>query len=122
MTDTGEPFDAWNYRPQAGHVSGTDLTGYRVMAADGRAGAVLAAYDDADSAALVMRTRRVLGRELALPAGVVQGFDHDSRTVYVDRSKRELLGAPQFDRNAGLDESGRDRLAGYYAAFYPATR
>ncbi|GIF70586.1 PRC-barrel domain containing protein [Asanoa siamensis] len=88
-----------------------DLTGYAVHAVDGEIGKV----EQAGAADLVVDTGPwIFGRQVLLPAGVVDRVDHQSRTVHVDRTKEQIKEAPEHADAADY----RDRLAHYYRDTY----
>jgi hypothetical protein len=80
--------------------AGADLVGYKVEATDGRIGSVDEASFEVDSAHLVVDTGPwIFDRKVLLPAGTVQRVDHDARTVYVDRTKDQIKGSPEYDES-----------------------
>jgi hypothetical protein len=106
--------DVWTFRDSA--WTGTALIGMSVEATDGEVGKVDEATDDAGGSALVLDTGTwILGRKVFLPAGVIDRVDFDTETVYVDRSKDELKGAPEYDDSKRSDAAYRTEVASYYA-------
>jgi len=106
---TGD-FDAWSFRDEAG-VTGADLVGYGVEATDGGIGKVDEASREVNSGYLVVDTGAwILGKKVVLPAGVVHHVDHDDRKVYLDRSRKQIKDAPEFDADDRTDPGLRDRL------------
>lgn len=117
--NTYNTYNAWNYRPSAGHRVGTDLTGFKVAATDGDIGKVDQASYDTDAASLVVDTGPwILGRKTMLPAGVIERIDVEDEKVYVDRTKDQIKSAPEYDPDVDVDGGYRDRLAGYYGDTY----
>ncbi|MEV4618126.1 PRC-barrel domain containing protein [Asanoa sp. NPDC049573] len=107
----GEPAPAVAAADEGGPGFSLDLTGYAVMAVDGEIGKV----EKASETDLVVDTGPwIFGRTVLLPAGVVDRVDHQSRTVWVDRTRSQIKDAPEF--TPGPDY--RDRLAGYYRDTY----
>ncbi|MFJ2786124.1 PRC-barrel domain-containing protein [Streptomyces sp. NPDC093249] len=106
----------WNYQPTAGHLAGTDLSGYKVEALDGGIGKVDKHSEEVDDAYLVVDTGPwIFGREVLLPASTVVRIDLDDRKVFVDRTKAQIKDAPEFHREKHLGEPGyRDELTAYY--------
>ncbi|MER8232957.1 PRC-barrel domain-containing protein [Streptomyces sp. NPDC101490] len=106
----------WNYQPTAGHLAGTDLSGYKVEALDGGIGKVDKHSDEVDDAYLVVDTGPwIFGREVLLPASTVVRIDPDDRRIFVDRTKAQIKDAPEFHREKHLGEPGyRDELTAYY--------
>jgi|SRR6188768_1252696 hypothetical protein len=105
------PTVIWSYRPDVA-VSGRDIAGYDVHAADGSIGKI----DESDStvgrAHLVVDTGSwIFGKKRLIPAGVVQCVDHAERTVYLSVTKARITAAPDFD------ESRRDALDAYNSCY-----
>jgi hypothetical protein len=50
-----------------------------------------------------------------LPAGVIERIDLEEQRVYVNRTKDEIKGAPQYDETSFADDDYRARLSSYYA-------
>lgn len=116
--DRSGSFNPWHYRDDAG-VTGADLVGYRVAAADGQIGKVDRASYEVDASYLVVDTGPwIFGKKVCLPAGVVNHVDHDERTVHVDQSKNQIKSAPEFEEGGYDDPANRDRLGGYYGDTY----
>ncbi len=68
-------------RNAEGYATGTDLTGYRVEAADGRIGKVDKHSEDVGDAYLLVDTGPwIFGRVVLVPAGTVTRIDHDDRS------------------------------------------
>ena len=65
----------------------------------------------------------IFGSKVLLPAGVVERVDTVGHKVYVDRTKDQIKGAPEYDQTVD-DAQYRERLGGYYAETYngPDTR
>ncbi|MFD3547233.1 PRC-barrel domain-containing protein [Streptomyces sp. NPDC058655] len=111
MTENG-----WNYQPTTGHMVGADLIGYKVEATDGAIGKVDKHSDEAGDAYLVVDTGVwIFGKEVLLPANTVVRVDATEQKVYVDRTKEQIKDAPEFHREAHLNDPGyRDQLDTYY--------
>ena len=90
-------FKPWEYRPEAGFVKGTDLTGYTVVAADGPIGHVEAEYDGRPAYLDVDAGSWAFGRDVTLPVGLIERIDATERKVYVDRTKDQIEHAPTDD-------------------------
>lgn len=98
---------------------GTDLTGYKVEAADGGIGSIDEATYDVGSACLVVDTGPwIFGRKVLLPAGTVHRIDHHERVAYVDRTKDQIKGSPEYDEETFGTPVYRDRVGAYYADSY----
>jgi PRC-barrel domain protein len=94
-----------------------DVTGFSVEATDGHIGKINEATRETGGSYLIVDTGPwIFGKKVMLPAGVVEGIDTESKTVYVNRSKEEIKNAPQFDEKAGRqDKNYRERLGSYYS-------
>ena len=113
-----EAFNPWSYRDDAG-VSGTDLIGYKVEAADGGMGRIDGTSNEVNSSYLVVDTGPwIFGKKVMLPAGTVNHVDHDDHKVYVDRTKDQIKAAPEFDEVSHTDPAYRDKLGDYYRGTY----
>ncbi|MET9949967.1 PRC-barrel domain-containing protein [Streptomyces sp. NPDC006339] len=106
----------WSYKPTAGHLAGTELTGYKVEAVDGSIGKVDKHSDEAGDAYLVVDTGVwIFGKEVLIPAGAVVRIDPDERKVFVDRTKEQIKNAPEFVRDTHLhDPDYRHQLGNHY--------
>ncbi|MFF8974536.1 PRC-barrel domain containing protein [Streptomyces sp. NPDC014995] len=104
--------------PTAGHTPDDDLTGYRVIAPDGRAGRVSKYSRDLGRGFLVVRTgNRFFGRDVVLASDVVVGVRHADRTVRLSRTRSEIRSAPAFDVDTYLgDPAHRDQLGGRHGS------
>lgn len=113
----GSTFDPWSYRDDVPATH--DVAGYKVEAADGGIGKVDSASHDLNAACLVVDTGPwIFGKNVLLPAGVVNHIDHDERKVYVDRTKDQIKSAPEFDPDYHPDPAYRDKIGGYYQGTY----
>src|SRR5918992_616443 len=76
------------------------LAGYDVEATDGGIGSIDAASYTVGEAYIVVDTGPwIFGRKVLLPAGTVQRVDHAERKVYVDRTKEQIKGSPEYDKD-----------------------
>jgi len=96
-------------------TDGQELAGYSVEATDGSIGTVLTStHGPAESYLVVDTGSWLLSKKVVLPAGVVERIDKDEQRVFVDRTKDQIKGAPEFDE-ARFQETGyREQLSGYY--------
>jgi hypothetical protein len=108
-------FQPWEYRPDAGFAEGADLTGYTVVAVDGDVGHVEASYDSRP-AYLEVDIGSFFGREVMLPAGLVERIDSTEKKVYVDRTRDQIKDAPRFDQAHHVDYW--EHLGSYYSGTY----
>jgi hypothetical protein len=111
-------FDPWRYRDDVA-LSGADLSGYKVEAVDGSIGKVDQATHEVNAACMVVDTGPwIFGKKVLLPAGTVSHVDHDSRIVYVDRTKEQIKTAPEVDSDRFSEQTYRDKIGGYYGDTY----
>jgi hypothetical protein len=108
-------FQPWEYRPDAGFAEGTDLSGYTVVAVDGDIGHVEASYDSRPAYLEVDVGSFFGGREVMVPAGLVERIDSTEKKVYVDRTRDQIKDAPRYDQ-APADYW--ERLGSYYSGTY----
>ncbi|MFD3539000.1 PRC-barrel domain-containing protein [Streptomyces sp. NPDC058662] len=107
---------AWNYPVTSGHLTGADLTGYKVEALDGSIGKVDKHSDEAGDAYLVVDTGVwIFGKEVLLPAGAVTRVDLEEEKIHVSLTKDQIKDAPEFHREQHLGDTGyREELGLYY--------
>ena len=114
------PFQPWEYRTETGLTGedNLDLTGYSIAAVDGDIGHVDEATHEVGSSYLVVDTGPwIFGRKVLLPAGVVERIDTVEKKVYVDRTKDQIKGAPEYDLTVD-DAQYREHVAGHYSETY----
>jgi hypothetical protein len=111
--------DPWTYGdPETigADVSRLDLTGFSVEATDGGIGKIdEATYATSASYIVVDTGPWIFGKKVLLPAGIVQRVDLDAQTVFVNRMKDDIKGAPEFDEANYRDETYRTRVGEYYS-------
>lgn len=94
-----------------------DLTGFTVEAPDGKIGVVdQATWDEAFGYVVVNTGPSIFGKQVLLPGGVVRRLDLDNETVFVGRTRDEILDAPAFDESRADDAGYLEELGAYYAA------
>jgi hypothetical protein len=99
----------------AGRTETGELVEFKVEATDGSVGRVMdAKYQNGQSYLVVDTGGTLLSKQVVLPAGVVDRVDRDSSTIYIDRSKDEIEGAPEFDEERYRDAAYREELSRYY--------
>jgi hypothetical protein len=104
--------DIWSYPDTVGRL---DLAGFKVEAADGEIGKV--DETNLDTGYFVVDTGTwIFGKKVLLPAGVIERVDREDERVYLDRTKRDIEGAPEYDEERLGDDEYRDSIGGYYAA------
>jgi hypothetical protein len=105
----------WTYREGIMPSRQTDVVGFHVEARDGSIGKIDEATNETGRAHLVVDTGPwIFGRKVVIPAGAVSGLDIDDRKVFVDLTKDEIKGSPEFDPVRGYDLEYGDRLGTYY--------
>src|SRR5215217_2761492 len=109
---TTEP---WTYRDVdtlgVDMTRGVDLVGFEIEATDGSIGKIDEATYDVGSSFVVVDTGPwIFGSKVMLPAGTIIRVDRDARKVFVDRSKKEIKSAPQFDKDTYTERDYRDRV------------
>ncbi|WP_330294298.1 PRC-barrel domain-containing protein [Streptomyces sp. NBC_00503] len=111
----------WTYKSTAGHLAGTDLTGYKVEATDGDIGKVdKHSYEVGDAYLVVDTGVWIFGKEVLLPASTVIQIDVDREKVYVDRTREQIENAPEFHSEKHLgDVDYRAELGTYYSVGGP---
>src|SRR4051812_34999204 len=107
MATTGT--DIWTYREKGWTTD--DVTGYSVEALDGGIGKIDEANYDVGASHLVVDTGPwIFGKKVMLPAGVISRVDHDTETVFVNRTKDQIKNAPEFDENLYRQENYRSNI------------
>lgn len=109
--------DMFTFSDQLQTDDATDgqLEGYSVEATDGSVGEVLTAtYEAAESYLVVDTGTWLLSKKVVLPAGVVERIDRDEQRVFVNRTKDQIKGAPEFDETRFQETGYREQLSGYY--------
>ncbi|MFI8825678.1 PRC-barrel domain containing protein [Streptomyces sp. NPDC053431] len=106
----------WAYTTESGHLAGTDLTGWRVEAADGHIGKVDKHSDEVGDAYLVVDTGVwIFGKEVLIPASAVTGVDLEAQTVHLGLVKEQVKNSPEFHSDKHLaDRQYREEIAAYY--------
>jgi len=103
----------WNYRET--DWSQMDISGFEIEALDGSIGKVdEATYEVGGSYLIVDTGPWIFGKKVMLPAGVVSRIDHENKHVFVDRTKDQIKGAPEFDEDRLAEQTYRDDLGTYY--------
>jgi FKBP-type peptidyl-prolyl cis-trans isomerase 2 len=106
--------DLWTYRDQF-TADEIDLVGYKVEATDGKIGKVdEATYEVGGSYIVVDTGPWIFGKQVLLPAGVIDRVEQAEETIYVRLTKDEIKNSPEFDDTRYRDEAYRDEMTGYY--------
>ena len=112
--------DLWTYRNTS--WTATDLAGFEVEATDGGIGKVDEATNDVAGSYIVVDTGPwIFGKKVMLPAGVIEGVDADTETIFVSLTKDEIKNAPEFDPDSFRDETYRGELGTYYGGLTGGT-
>jgi hypothetical protein len=111
--------DIWTYRSDTDLGvdvgRGVDLTGFSVEALDGSIGKIDdATYDIGSSYVVVDTGPWIFGKQVMLPAGVIDRIDLEDETVWVTRTKDEIKAAPEYHESLHGDEGYRRSLSSYY--------
>nr|WSW64858.1 PRC-barrel domain-containing protein [Streptomyces sp. NBC_00995] len=105
----------WGYQPAVNHTAGTDLTGYKVEAADGSIGKVDKHSDEVSSSYLVVDTGLwIFGKHVLLPAGTVRSVDPGEQRIFVDLTKEQIKNSPEFDKDKHVGDAGYHQQIGDY--------
>jgi hypothetical protein len=106
--------ELWTFRDQA--VARVDLTGYELQALDGSLGTVAQAIEGSGGGFLVVDpgVAMPLGRQLLVPAGLVEKVDVDERRVRVRAEREQIRNAPAFEPSQARDEGWRRGMDEYY--------
>ena len=110
--------EIWTYPELQGFdpTEGHDITGYGVEAKDGSIGTVDEATYDVGSSYVVVDTGPwIFGKQVMLPAGLIERVDAEEEKVYVAATKDEIKNAPELEDAVRADPAYRDRLGSYYA-------
>ena len=107
----------YDYRTGTLGSSARDLTGYEVRATDGDIGKIDEATYETGASYLVVDTGFwIFGKKRMLPASVVDRIDTTERVVYVNRTKDQIKGAPDWDAERyGSDTNYRTTYGSYYS-------
>jgi hypothetical protein len=93
-----------------------DISGFGVEAEDGSIGKIDEATHDVRASYIVVDTGPwILGKQVMLPAGLIERVDRGEEKVYVAATKDEIKDAPELDEVIRADPDYRDRLGSYYA-------
>lgn len=112
--------DLWAFRDEA--VGDIDIVGFTVRAADGKAGKVDEASNEAGSCCVVVDTGGFRGRKVLLPAGVIERVDPVSESVHVALARASVKDAPDYDPIGVRVQDYRTRVASYFEGAGRETR
>jgi hypothetical protein len=109
--------DIWAYRVDIA-VPTVDVTGFDVEATDGHIGKIDDASSEAGGAFLVVDTGFwIFGKKRVIPARAVKQVNAETETVYVDLTKDQIKGAPDFHDQWRESDDQREPYEGYYGNF-----
>jgi hypothetical protein len=106
--------DIWTFRDQ--QLGQLNLVGYSVEAIDGSIGKIDEATNDVGGSYIIVDTGPwIFGKQVILPAGVIDNVDQQEEKVYVGRTKDEIKNAPEYDADRGIDDTYRNDVGSYYS-------
>ncbi|WP_406502838.1 PRC-barrel domain containing protein [Streptomyces sp. NBC_01602] len=112
--------DLWSYAPGAQYIPSTDLTGYKVEAADGHIGKVDEATDEVGAAHIVVNCKPwLIGKHVVIPAGTITRVDHEAENVYVGLTKDQVKEAPEYDPDTMRGDTNYREILGTYYGTLP---
>jgi Protein of unknown function (DUF2795) len=106
--------EVWKFRDEA--LARIDLRGFDVRARDGAIGEVVQALEGSAGGYLVVDpgVATPLGRQLLVPAGLVEKVDVDNKRVVVRADRKQIEDAPEFDPAKPLEGSPRSVFGNYF--------
>jgi hypothetical protein len=110
--------EVWNFRDEA--LARIDLHGFDVQARDGAIGRVVQAIEGAAGGYLIVDPGVAMpfGRQLLVPAGLVDKVDVDDKRVFVRADRREITSAPEYDPDRPLDDRSRNAFSDYFRSLF----
>ena len=107
--------DLWTYRSYEWGSSTTDIVGYAVRAVDGDIGNVTEATDEVGASYIVVTCGPWnFGKNVVLPAALIERVDLADARVYINRTKQQVCDAPQFDAAGYREAAYRTRVEEHY--------
>jgi hypothetical protein len=106
--------EVWNFRDEA--LARIDLRGFDVRARDGAIGQVVEGMEGGAGGYLVIDpgVAMPLGRQLLVPAGLVEKVEVDNKRVVVRADRKQIENAPEFDPAQPLDDPPRSVFGNYF--------
>jgi Protein of unknown function (DUF2795) len=106
----------WTFRDET--LAAIDLQGFRVRARDGEIGTVVHSTGGDAGGYLIIDpgVAMPLGRQLLVPAGLVEAIDVDNEQVSVRADREQIRNAPEYDPTRQLDRPIRSAFGSYYDA------
>lgn len=110
--------EVWSFRDEA--LARIDLHGYDVHARDGAVGKVVQAVEGHAGGYVIVDpvVAMPFGRQLLVPAGLVEKVDVDDRRVSVRADRRQITNAPEYDSGRPLDERSRSTFGDYFRSLF----
>jgi hypothetical protein len=110
--------EVWNFQDEA--LARIDLHGYEVQARDGGIGRVVQAMAGRAGGYLIVDpgVAMPLGRQLLVPAGLVDRVDVADERVFVGAERREIANAPEYDPERPLDDRSRNVFSDYFRSLF----
>jgi hypothetical protein len=106
--------EVWNFRDDA--LARIDLRGFDVRARDGAIGKVVQATEGSAGGYLVVDpgVAMPLGRQLLVPAGLVEKVDVENKRVVVRADRKQLENAPEYDPAQPLEDPAESAFGSYF--------
>src|SRR2546421_3136130 len=106
--------EVWNFQDEA--LARIDLRGFEVRGRDGAIGEVVQAIEGAGGGYIVVDpgVAMPLGRQLLVPAGLVEKVDIDDGRVSVRAEREQIKNAPEYMPGRPLDEPTRSVFGDYF--------
>jgi Protein of unknown function (DUF2795) len=106
--------EVWNFRDEA--LARIDLRGFDVRGRDGAIGQVVEGMEGNAGGYLVIDpgVAMPLGRQLLVPAGLVEKVDVENKRVVVRADRKQIENAPEFDAAQPLDDPPRSVFGNYF--------
>jgi hypothetical protein len=106
--------EVWSFQDEA--LARIDLRGFEVHARDGAIGKVVQAIEGAADGYIVVDpgVAMPLGRQLLVPAGLVEQVDVDDGRVSVRADREQIKNAPAYAAGQPLDEPSRSVFGDYF--------
>lgn len=107
----------WTFRDET--IVAIGLDGFEVRARDGAVGKVVRTTSRSDGGYLVVDpgSAMPLGRNVLVPAGLVEAVGVDERRVSVNADREQIRNAPEYDATRPLDQRSRTAFGSYYGGF-----
>jgi hypothetical protein len=106
--------EVWSFRNEA--LARIDLRGFDVRARDGEIGQVVQGMEGSAGGYLVIDpgVAMPLGRQLLVPAGLVEKVDVENKRVVVRVDRKQIENAPEFDPARPPDDPSRSVFGNYF--------